>query len=81
MRAIRKIFVPVEKECEILFRIRCTPFCCDPHFAPGEPFYAKQNGKVLYFDNEEDAKATIKKLEKEYLFVKMEIEEKIVSVF
>lgn len=81
MRAIRKIFVPVEKECEILFRIRCTPICCDPHFAPGEPFYAKQNGKVLYFDNEEDAKATIKKLEKEYLFVKMEIEEKIVSVF
>jgi hypothetical protein len=80
MRAIRKIFVPVEKECEILFRIRCNPICYDPHFAPGEPFYVKQDGEVLYFENEEDAKATIKKLEKEYLFVEMEIEEKITPI-
>lgn len=81
MRTIRTILVPVEKECEVLFRIRCNPICYDPHFASEEPFYVKQDGKVLYFEDEEDAKATIKKLEKDYLFVKMEIEEKIISIF
>lgn len=80
MKAIRTILVPVEKECEVLFCIHCSPICCDPHFAPGEPFYVKQNGEILYFDNEEDAKVAMKKLEEEYLFVEMEIEEKITPI-
>lgn len=81
MRAIRKILVPVEKECEILFRIRRESVCYDPHFALVKTSYVKQDGKILYFDTEEDAKATIKKLEKEYLFENLEVEEKIISVF
>lgn len=78
MKEIRTINEPVERMCEIKYYIHCYPISPDPHFAAGEDYIFKYNGKTVYFETLKDAKKEVKKHKGEW--IDMKIYEKITPI-
>ncbi len=78
MKEIRTINEPVERMCEIKYYIHCYPISPDPHFAAGEDYIFKHNGKTVYFETLKDAKKEVKKHKGEW--IDMKIYEKITPI-
>ena len=71
MKMVKTIWIPVEREVEVKFRIGLFDSYCDPHFRPSPPIFPLKQD----FDTREEAEQWKKDHEQQYPYLEIKIQE------
>lgn len=63
MKAVRTIYIPIEKEVEVKYYVRINPIF-DPHFYEPPYYVTDEENNIKYFDTPEEAEKIKENFEK-----------------